>query len=291
MAKKGGLGRGLSNLLPGAAEAAPKIESNPEFQQIPLDQIDPNPDQPRKVFRDAELDELAKSLQSVGMIEPVLVKVNGDRYTIIAGERRWRAAKKAGFKKIPVIVKQLSDSQALELALIENIQREDLTAIEEARAYEQLMQLTGDKATDLARKLGKDRATITNLVRLLKLPDDVLQLIEERKISAGQARPLLSLGDRKTILKLAQRIVSEGMSARRVEEEVGKLTDEAAQTSSKSQTTRKDANTRQLEERVRARFTAKVDISHKKTGAGKISIQYSSLDELDRILELMGVNR
>lgn len=288
MAKKSGLGRGLSNLLPGAGDAPAKVDSNPEYQIIPLKDIDPNPDQPRKNFRENELQELAKSLQSVGMIEPVLVKVNGERYTIIAGERRWRAASIAGFKKIPVIVKQLSDLQALELALIENIQREDLTAIEEARAYDQLMQISGDKAADLARKLGKDRATITNLVRLLKLPDEVLELIENRKITAGQARPLLSLGDKRMMLKIANRIVSEGMTARKVEEEVGRLTENAG-TPKSTTAPKKDANTRNIEERIRARFTAKVDINHKKTGAGKISINYSSLDELDRILELMGV--
>ena len=289
MAKKGGLGRGLSNLLPGAGDAAPRIESNPEYQQLAIQTIDPNPEQPRKVFREAEINELVQSLQSVGMIEPVIVRKNGDRYSLIAGERRWRAAQKAGFKKIPAIIKQLSEPQAVEMALIENIQREDLTAIEEARAYEALMNLTGDKATDLARRLGKDRATVTNLVRLLKLPGEVLEMIEQRKITAGQARPLLSLGDRRMIVQLADKIASDGMTARKVEEEVSRLT-EGSNSKTKSSGERKDPSTRHLEERIRARFTARVDISHKATGAGKISIQYASLDDLDRILELMGVH-
>lgn len=283
--KKTGLGRGLSNLIPDAPSVSGTSSS--EFQYLNLDEIDPNPDQPRRVFKEQELREMAETIQNVGVIEPIVVRKKGDRYLIISGERRWRASKLIGYKKIPAVIKDIDDVRAVEVALIENIQRENLSAIEEARAYESLMELTGDKPGDLARKVGKDRTTITNLLRLLKLPEEVLKLVEEKMITAGQARPLLSLGDRKMMIQLAGRIVREGWSARRVEDEVAKLTDVAGPTKAKS--SGKDANTRKMEERIRARLMAKVDLAHKASGGGKLTIQYSSLDDLERILDLMGV--
>lgn len=283
--KKTGLGRGLSNLIPDAPSASGASSS--EFQYLNLDEIDPNPDQPRRVFKEQELSELAETIQNVGVIEPIVVRKKGNRYLIISGERRWRASKLVGYKKIPAVIKDFDDVRAAEVALIENIQREDLSAIEEARAYESLMALTGDKPGDLAKKVGKDRTTITNLLRLLKLPEEILELVEEKMITAGQARPLLSLGDRKMMTQLAGRIAREGWSARRVEDEVAKLTEVAGPTKAKS--SGKDANTRKMEERIRARLTAKVDLAHKGSGGGKLTIQYSSLDDLERILDLMGV--
>ncbi|MCB1167869.1 MAG: ParB/RepB/Spo0J family partition protein [Leptospiraceae bacterium] len=289
MAKKSGLGRGLSNLIPGAASGAASTtaEGHPDYQELAIDRIAPNPEQPRKKFREAEIDELASTLLSVGLIEPIVVRRKDDGYQIISGERRWRAAQKAGFRKIPAVVKQVSESQGLEMAIIENVQREDLTVIEEARAYEALMRLSGEKAADVAKKVGKDRATITNLIRLLKLPDEVLELIEDRKLSGGAARPLLSLADRGAVIRMARKIVQEGWSARKVEDEVARLTESAGPTKSTSAT--KDASTRKLEERLRARFTAKTEIKHKKSGAGQVTVHYANLDDLERILELMGL--
>lgn len=289
MAKKSGLGRGLSNLIPGAQgqTSAMAAEGHPDYQELPLERVEPNPDQPRKKFREEDIEELSSTLLSVGMIEPIVVRRKDDGYEIISGERRWRAARKAGFKKIPAVVKQVNESQALEMAIIENVQREDLTVIEEARAYEALMNLSGARAADVARKVGKDRATITNLMRLLKLPEEVLELIEDRKLSGGAARPLLSLGDRKTIVKMAQKIVREGWSARKVEDEVARLSDPG--TPSKKGGAGKDASTRKLEERLRARFTAKAEVKHKKNGSGQVSIHYANLDDLERILEMMGI--
>jgi ParB family chromosome partitioning protein len=283
--KKTGLGRGLSNLIPEAPSVSAGTSS--EFQYLNLDEIDPSPNQPRRTFREQELNELAETIKNVGVIEPIIVRRNKNRYTIISGERRWRASKMIGYKKIPAIIKELDDVRAAEMALIENVQREDLNPVEEARAYESLMALTGDKPGDLAKKVGKDRTTITNLLRLLKLPEEILKLIEDRMITAGQARPLLSLGDRKLMLQLAGRIAREAWSARRVEDEVARLTEMSGPVRAKSAT--KDANTRKMEERIRARLMTRVDLIHKSSGGGKLTVHYSSLDDLERILELMGV--
>ncbi len=290
MAKKSGLGRGLSNLIPGASgsSASTPTEGHPDYQELSIDKVAPNPDQPRKKFREQEIEELAATLLSVGLIEPIVVRRKDDGFEIISGERRWRAAKQAGFRKIPAVVKQVNESQALEMAIIENVQREDLTVIEEARAYEALMGLSGSKAADVAKKVGKDRATITNLIRLLKLPEEVLELIEDRKLSGGAARPLLTLGDRKTIVKLAKKIIQEGWSARKVEEVVARMM-EPSTGSAKGSGSTKDASTRKLEERLRARFTAKAEVKHKKNGSGQVTLHYANLDDLDRLLEMLGI--
>lgn len=285
--KRSGLGRGLSNLIPDAPVV--KNTNSSEFQYLNIDEIEPNPKQPRRSFNEKELTELADTIQHVGIIEPIVVRSKNNRYIIISGERRWRASKLIGYKKIPAVIKDYDDVKAAEVALIENLQREDLNSIEEARAYESLIELTGDKPADLAKKLGKDRTTVTNLLRLLKLPEEVMTLIENKMINAGQARPLLSLGDRKMISQLAGRIAKEGWSARRVEDEVAKLTEISGPKKAKS--SNKDANIRKLEERIRARLTAKVDLAHKGSGGGRLSVQYTSLDDLERILDLIGVKR
>ncbi len=292
MAKK--LGRGLSHLLPTTkGDSTPAVSSNPDYQELPITEIDPNPDQPRKRFNDRDIDELARSLTSVGLIEPVVVRKIKDRYQLISGERRWRACQQAGFKKIPAVIKKLNDTQALEMGIIENIQREDLNPIEEARAYEQLMSLTGMKASAIADKVGKDRTTITNLIRLLKLPEQILQLIEEGQIKAGQARPLLGLGDKAMMYQLAKKIVIQGWSARRVEDEIARITDPAGvkTKTGKKVAGRKDANVKALEEKIRKQYMAKVQVEHTRKGGGRISIHYGNLDDLDRILGLLGVKQ
>ena len=289
MAKK--LGRGLSHLLPTAPAAQSATRTHPEYQEIPLGDIVPNPDQPRKHFNEREINELAATLHSVGLIEPVVVRRQGERYQLISGERRWRACRKAGFKKIPAIVKNLNDVQALEMGIIENIQREDLSPLEEARAYEALIQKTGVKPSALAERVGKDRTTVTNLLRLLKLPEPVLEMLARGDISAGQARPLLSLGDRQIVLRTARTISTQGWSARRVEEEVAKLT-EGTRPKQKSRSApsgnKADANTRALEEKLRRKLMARVKLDHSKKG-GKLTIHYGNLEDLERILELLGI--
>jgi ParB family chromosome partitioning protein len=287
LARKG-LGKGLSNLIPGVeGRAAIEIKKNPEYQELSPADILPSPDQPRKRFIKSEIDELVKTLYSVGLIEPVVVRPAGDKYQLISGERRWMACKQAGFTRIPAIVKKVNDLQALEMGIIENVQREELTPIEEARAYERLM-AHNYKPQDIADKVGRDRSTITNLLRLLKLPDEIIDLIDSRRLSAGQARPLLSIGDRRVLLKLAGRIVREGWSARRVEDEVARLQNPASGTATQKKA-RKDPNLASLEKKLQNRFSTKVEINHKKTGGGKLSLRYASVDELERMLGLMGI--
>lgn len=281
-----GLGKGLSNLLPGSdGKAAIEIKKHPEYQELSPAVIVPNPDQPRKRFSAGEIDELVKTLFSVGLIEPVVVRPMGDKFQLISGERRWMACKKAGFKSIPAIVKKVNDLQALEMGIIENIQREELTPMEEARAYDRL--LAHDlKPQDIAEKVGKDRSTVTNLLRLLKLPEEIQSLIDQKKLSAGQARPLIAIADRRLLLRLATRIVSEGWSARRVEDEVARL-----QTGSGVSKTapRKDPNMASLEKKLQSRFSTRVEIAHRRSGSGKVSLRYANLEELDRMLALMGI--
>jgi ParB family chromosome partitioning protein len=282
------LGRGLSNLLPGADQAGdrPVIRDNPNYQEIALTEIRPNPKQPRKHFNEADIKELAKTLHSVGLIEPVVVRKVENHYQLISGERRFRAATVAGFKKLPAVIKQVNDLQALEMGIIENIQREELGPIEEARAYEFWMNETGRKASDLADKVGKDRTTITNLIRLLKLPPEVLDLIEQRMLTPGQARPLLAIGDRKVLGQIATKIAREGWTARRVEDEVARIMDGPV---SKAPKPGRDPNIKHLEDRLRTKFTTRVQITHKKKGGGKISISYANLEDLERLMELWKV--
>lgn len=299
MAKKSGLGRGLSNLIPGAEkenQSGIQISENPEYQELEITSIDPNPNQPRKRFNQAELDELAITIQNIGVIEPVVVRKINDRYQLISGERRWRACKQAGYRKIPAVVKQVDEMQALEMGIIENIQREELNAVEEARAYDLWMKETGLKPTQIADRVGKDRSTITNLIRLLKLPEEILNHIEEKRISAGQARPLIGIADRRILDKISKKIIEENWTARRVEEEVGALLEPDADSGkgggkkSSKGAARVDANIKSLEDRIRTKLMTKVQVQHKSSGAGKLTIQYANLDELDRILELMKLN-
>lgn len=286
-AKKKGLGKGLANLLPDIGTSTNE-SVNSEFHYIDVDKIEPNPDQPRKRFTEKELQELSETIKNVGIIEPVIVRQEKDKYILISGERRWRATKLAGFKKIPAIIKNVDEVKSIELAIIENIQREDLTPIEEARAYETLMKLTNMNIKQIAEKVGKDRSTISNLLRLLKLPEEILHLVEEKKITAGQVRPLLSIADKKMMIQLANKIIEENWSARKVEEEVAKITDPKIN-SSTNKDNFKDPAIIDIEKKIRAKFTTKVDINHKSNGSGKIILHYANLDEFDRIVELLGI--
>lgn len=285
MAKKA-LGRGLSNLIPGKSSASSEnrvLDNN--FRELGLLEIQPDPNQPRKYFDEAELNKLAITLKSVGMIEPVVVRPIENGYQLISGERRWRAAALAGLKKIPAILKQVNDTRAMEMAIIENIQREDLNPVEEARAYVEWMELSGLKANDIAKKVGKDRSTVTNLIRLLKLPSEIHNLIEKKMMNPGQARPLIGIADKNKLHKLSLKIVKENWTARKVEEEVSKI--QVGSVSPVKSVKKKDTNIKNLEDKLRRKFTTKINIQHKPTGSGSVSFNYASLDDLDRILALM----
>jgi len=284
--KRKGLGKGLANLLP---DLTATVESSQnEFQYIDVDKIEPNPEQPRKRFQQNVLQELSETIKNVGVIEPIIVRKENDKYILISGERRWRATKLAGFKKIPAIVKNVDEIKSAELSIIENIQREDLTPIEEARAYERLIKLTNINIKEVAERVGKDRSTISNLLRLLKLPEEIQQLVEEKKLTAGQARPLLSIADKKMMMHLANKIVLEGWNARKVEDEVAKITNPVSN-KTKGEGNDKDPSILEIEKKIRAKFTTKVDIIHKSNGSGKIVLHYANLDEFDRIIELLGI--
>ncbi len=281
--KKKGLGKGLSNLLPDISTDE-KDNFNTEYQYIDLHKIIPNPDQPRKHISEKELNELAETIKNVGIIEP---KKEGDKFMIISGERRWRAAQIVGFKKIPAIIKNHVDEiKKLEMAIIENIQREDLNPIEEARSYERLVQLTNLTIKEIGVKVGKDRSTISNLLRLLKLPEEIQQLLVEKKISVGQARPLLSITDKKMMIHLANKITNENWSSRKVEEEVAKLTETKKV---KEKDSFKDPSILEIEKKIRAKFSTKAEIQHHSNGNGKIILHYANLDEFDRILGELGI--
>lgn len=212
---KGGLGKGLSALIPTGPERERLLE-------IPIDEINPNPYQPRKSLGEESLEELANSIRQHGLLQPIIVRKVDDRYEIVAGERRYRAAKMAGLQKVPAIVKEVSDEESMEYALIENLQREDLNPIEAASALKLLMERFGLTQEEVADKIGKNRSTVANLLRLLKLPEEIQNMVSEGKISMGHARALLSLDNPEEQKKLALEIVNRSLSVREVEKEVSR---------------------------------------------------------------------
>jgi len=291
---KRGLGKGIDALLQGL--------DNSESQQapggthtLPIDRLKPNPRQPRKSFSEQALAELADSIRTRGVLQPILVEegTDGD-YMVIAGERRLRAAKAAGLAEVPVIVRTFSEEEKLEIALIENIQREDLNPVEEAQAYRSLMESSGANQDEMAGRLGKNRSTIANSLRLLKLPAEVQQSLVAGDLSAGHARALLSLEREQELLVLFRRIVSEGLSVREAETEARMLSEQGKRVSSKRQSGapktsagRKTVELREIEERLVTKLGTKVVVtgSHRK---GKIEISYFSLEDLERLVELLG---
>jgi ParB family chromosome partitioning protein len=283
------LGRGLDALLPDMAAPVPAAANEQAFL-CPIERIVPQSDQPRRHFDDQKLEELSQSIREHGVLEPLVVRRAphgggagaADRYQIIAGERRWRAAQRAGLRELLVVVKDVSPSNAFELALIENVQREDLNPLELAEALERLVREHGYTQEALASRVGKDRATIANSLRLLKLPARVRQMVIEGTLSEGHARALLGATDPKAIEALADKVVRGGLSVRETEKLVrGKKKSDGADGQSK-----KSASLRDLEARLARTLGAKVDIADA-GGKGDITISYGSLDELDRILDLI----
>lgn len=287
--KRRGLGRGLDALL-GAAEPAVAVQSEqPEkgMLVLPVGQLEPNRFQPRTDFDETGLDELAESIKAQGIVQPIVVTPKGEnhpgRYHIVAGERRWRAAQRAGLETVPVVVREgMSDQQLLEMALVENIQREDLNAIEEAEAYRSLSETFSLSQEEIAGRVGKGRTTITNILRLLRLPAEVQDLLRSGRLKAGQARPLLSFPDPRKQIELAERAVREGLTARDLEALAA-----APQEKQKREPAPKvegDVHTRAATERLTKVYQTKVEIQRRKKG-GLIRIHFHSENELIRLFD------
>jgi len=273
--KRKALGKGLGALLPEPddAEAAPARE-------LELDRLDPNPYQPRSVFREEEIGELAASIQQSGLLQPIVVRPKGARFEIVAGERRFRAAQRLALPRVPVLVRDLDDAQMLEFALVENLQRQDLLPLEEAQAYERLHAEFRLTQEEIAKKVGKQRATVANALRLLKLPDAVKQLLTERRIEAGHARALLALDDAGAQQALGREAARRGLSVREVEQRV------AALKAPKRPTPRRDPNTRAAEERLRQALGTRVEIARRGRG-GQLRLRFESEAELQRLFDLL----
>ena len=294
--KKKGLGKGLDSLIPEKsnkplakepAEEKRESESGSGIQMMKINMVEPNRDQPRKKFDEDAILELADSIKQFGVLQPLLVRKNKDYYEIIAGERRWRAAKQAGVKEVPVIVKEYTEQEIVEIGLIENIQRENLNPIEEAMAFKRLLEEFNLKQDEVAERVSKSRTAVTNSMRLLKLDERVQQMIIDDMISTGHARALLAIDDKDEQYNLANRIFDEKLSVRDVEKlvkDIGK-----PEKVKKKEVTNRELEMiyRDLEEKLKKNLGTKVAITQKGDGAGKIEIDFYSHDELDRILEII----
>jgi ParB family chromosome partitioning protein len=277
------LGRGLNALF---STSAPVAEQNEILVEIDLDLLEPNPDQPRTIFRDNKIDELAASIRANGLVQPLLARKRGEHYQIIAGERRWRAAQRAGLDKVPVVVRDIPDERVLELSLIENIQREELNPIEEANAYRRLIDGLGVTQEEVARRVGRERSSVTNYLRLLRLPEEIQQWVEEEKLSMGHARALLALDSPANQRDLAVEIIARGLSVRETERLVKRSTDNTAPREStgrsSSRDAKVDANVRAAEEKLSRRLGTKVRI-HMLNQGGRVEIHFYSDVEFDNI--------
>ena len=276
------LGRGLGALL-----ASDRTIELPEPGELEIDSIVPGPMQPRTQFDDESLGHLADSIKSHGIVQPVLVRRIGDHYELVAGERRWRAAKLAGLRTIPAVVKEIDDKDLLEVALIENVQREDLNPIEEAQAYSKLIETVGLTQEALAERVGRDRSYITNYLRLLKLPEDIQQLVRQKRISTGHARTLLALQHADLQRLVARQIIANDLSVRATEDIVRKRTERASAPRRAPVSATVDPNVRAAESKLRRALGTQVRILEDGTGAGKVEISYFNRQDLDRLYTLI----
>jgi ParB family chromosome partitioning protein len=282
------LGRGLSTLLPThrstptpSASVAPKTTSGP--LRIPIADIDPNPLQPRTVFQADRLQELAQSIREHGIIQPLIVRSAGSRYQLVAGERRWRAAKLAGLADVPVVVQDYADDRLMEITLIENIQREDLNPIEISQAFDRLAREHQLSHEQIAQRTGKDRTTVTNMLRLLRLPGDIQMLLAEHRLSMGHARALLALPTPELQLQLAERTAAEGLSVRQVERLVQKSSE--SREAKPVQEVEPDPNVKAAIQELERVLGTRVHMVEKSGQRGRIEIEYYSQDDLNRIYE------
>lgn len=288
--KKGGLGKGLDSLIADkVGTAGDKTEENKNEVMVSINKVEPNKEQPRKTFDEDALLELSESIKQFGVLQPLLVTDKKDYYEIIAGERRWRAAKMAGLKKVPVIVKDLTDQEIVEISLIENIQRENLNPIEEAIAYKRLLNEFNLKQDEVAERVSKSRTAVTNSMRLLKLCDKVQQMVINDMISTGHARALLGITDEEKQYNLAQRIFDEKISVRETEKLVKKMQKQKSEPVKEAAPEKKklDAVYQEAEEKMKTILGTKVIINQKDSMKGKIEIEYYSPEELTRIYELI----
>ncbi|MCD7715302.1 MAG: ParB/RepB/Spo0J family partition protein [Lachnospiraceae bacterium] len=305
MAVKKGLGKGLDSLIPkqssvrNSAEPSAKAAANSDAKKtgsrepnlneeikLKLTQIEPNRDQPRKKFDEESLMELADSIRQFGVIQPLIVQKKGDYYEIIAGERRWRAAKLAGLKEVPVIIHKFSEQQSVEISLIENIQRENLNPIEEAAAYKRLLTEFHLKQEEVAERVSKSRTAVTNSMRLLKLDERVQQMVVEDKLSTGHARALLGIADPELQYQCAREIFDKKLSVRDVERLVKVLSSEKKEKPKPETDSSQDFIYQDLAEKMKSLLGTKVSIEHKNNNKGRIVIDYYSNEELERLMYL-----
>ena len=297
MAVKKGLGKGLGNLIPESDKEAQKtkvvekvvekkvIVKEPAETIVKINEVEPNKNQPRRTFDEDALLELAESIKQHGIIQPLIVKKRDKYYEIIAGERRWRAAKMAGLKEIPIVIKDLSDQEIMEVALIENIQREDLNPIEEAQAYQRLIKEYNYKQDELAERVSKSRVAVTNSMRLLKLDERVQKMIIDDMISAGHARALLAITDSEKQYTIAMKVFDEKLSVRETEKLIKNLD---KQVKPKVNTTpENDFVYRDIENKLKESMGTKVIIHNKDNNKGKIEIEYYSQDDFERIVDIL----
>ena len=276
MQRRPALGRGLGALIPGASPAERRGMLSVGIEEIRADRS-----QPRRHFDQAHIDELAESIRSKGVLQPLIVRREGAGYVLVAGERRWRAAQKAGLRELPVMIREVSEKEAFELALIENIQREDLNPIEESEAYKRLIEEHGLTQEELAARVGKDRSTVANALRLLRLPEAIKQAIVGGQLSMGHARALLALSDETDLRRAAEKVIAEQLSVRAVEALVQRL--KSKRLPAQKREPHSSAQVRQLVEKLQRRLGAKVELKDK-GNKGTLEIRYQNLTDLDRIL-------
>ncbi len=296
--KRGGLGKGLDSLIPDngkmlesekkvkvVEKVIEKIVEKPTEVKLKINQIEPNREQPRKYFDEESIQELTESIRQFGVLQPLIVRDRGDYYEIIAGERRWRAAMAAGLKEVPVIIREMTEQEVIEISLIENIQRENLNPIEEAAAFKRLLtefQLTQE---EVAERVSKSRTAVTNSMRLLKLDERVQQMVIDKMLTTGHARALLAVEDHDLQFQIGNRIFNERLSVREVEKLVKKIGKEKPV--KKEDDTQLKAVFQDLEEKMKAALGTKVFINRKNDQKGKIEIEYYSMDELERLMEIL----
>ncbi|HLV89548.1 MAG TPA: ParB/RepB/Spo0J family partition protein [Acidimicrobiia bacterium] len=282
-ARKSGLGRGLESLIP---VEGPQT-GTPDFAQIPIESIKPNPSQPRRQFDESAIEELAASIAAVGVLQPLVVTPDEGEYVLIAGERRWRAAKKAGLTTVPAVIRGSSPSSSLVEALVENLQRQDLSPLEEAHAFRQLMEDFGMSQEEVAKKVGKSRPAVSNTIRLLQLPGPIQSMVDSGKLSAGHARALVGLEDGRYALYLAERAINEGWSVRQMEDAVKSRREmEIPGNNAPGVREIRPVQIIELERRLADHLGARVKINYRNE-KGKVEIRFGSVEELERIYRLM----
>jgi ParB family chromosome partitioning protein len=296
--KRKALGRGLDSLLPAArtatapaASPAPAAPQGESVLQIAIDKIERNPYQTRKHVDETALNELAASIKASGVLQPVVVRhfpgaEKDGRYQLIAGERRWLASQRAGRTTVPAIVKQVSNEQAMEMTIIENLQREDLNALEQAMAFERLGREFGLTQEQMAQKTGKDRSSVSNYLRLLKMPSEIQAGLQNDKLTFGHAKALMMLASPEQMLWAATRVVKDGLSVRQTEELVHKILEPAQKDGSEPKLQPKDPNVREAEQHLQRSLGVKVRIQDRK-GKGRIVIEYATLEDFDRVVEAL----